>query len=163
MSLYEISTEYQEAFNTLQEMGLDADDIADSLAAIQGEFEDKAINCIKWEKGIGGKIDAIDAEIKRLQVRKKAITNQRDSFREYIRSSMEATGINKIESDLFTITLKKAAKVVSIWDFGDLPPEYCISETVRTADKLKIKQDLQADIDVKGAKLVDGKRGLLIK
>ncbi len=162
MSLYEISTEYQEAFNTLQEMGLDVDDIADSLAAIQGEFEDKAINCIKWEKGIGGKIDTIDAEIKRLQARKKTITNQRDSFREYIRSSMEATGINEIESDLFTITLKKAAKVVEA-DIDHVPAEYVNTKTVETLDRLKIKQDLQADIDVKGAKLVDGKRGLLIK
>ncbi len=163
MSLYEISKEYQGAFNTLQEMWwLDADEIADSLAAIKGEFEDKAINCIKWEKGIGGKIDTIDGEIKRLQARKKAITNQRDSFREYIRSSMEATGINKIESDLFTITLKKAGKVVEA-DIDHVSAEYINIKTVETLDKLKIKQDLQAGADVKGAKLVDGKCGLLIK
>ena len=162
MNLYEISTEYQGAFNAMQDMELDAETIEDSLAAIKGEFEDKAINCIKWEKGIAGKIAAIDGEIKRLQGMKKTVTNQLDSFREYIRSSMEATGIDSIESPLFKITLRKAAQVVEVVDEGAIP--FLYKENILTVkiDKNAIKRALKTG-DVEGVKLVDGKRGLLIK
>ena len=160
MNLYEISTEYQGAFNAMQDMELDAETIEDSLAAIKGEFEDKAIACVKWEKGIEGKIATIDGEIKRLQSMKKTVTNQRDSFREYIRSSMEATGIDSIESPLFKITLRKATEVVEV-DMDKLG--FMWTKEVVTADKVKIKAALKSGEIIEGASLVDGKRGLLIK
>ena len=162
MNLYQISTEYQTAFHDMQEMDLDAETISDSLAAIKGEFEDKAINCVKWEKGIEGKIATIDTEIKRLQAMKKTVTHQRDSFREYIRGSMEATGIDKIECDLFTITLRKASQVVEIVDDKIIPAEYKSEVVTVKIDKNVLKRALK-DSDIPGAKLIDGKRGLLIK
>ena len=162
MNLYQISNEYQSAFNDMQSMDLDAETINDSLAAIKGEFEDKAINCVKWEKGIEGKLSAIDTEIKRLQAMKKTVTNQRDSFREYIRGSMEATGIDKIECDLFKITLRLPTPVVEILDIDAIPYEFKEDVLTVKVDKNAIKRALKEG-DIEGVKLVDGKRGLLIK
>lgn len=163
MNLYQISNEYQSAFKDMQSMDLDNETIEDSLAAIKGEFQDKAIACVKWEKGIEGKVQAIDVEIKRLQEMKKVTVKQRDSFREYIRSSMDATGIDKIEHSLFTITLRKAVQVAEVLDQELLPKEFLtiVPESVRP-DKKSILAELKIG-DVPGARLAEGKRGLMIK
>ena len=52
-----------------------------------------------------GDIAALESEINRLSERKKHIQAAQDRLREYLRYNMEATGINKITSPLFTITL----------------------------------------------------------
>ena len=71
-SLYEISNEYQTALNIMNDMDMSQEEINDSLAAIEGEFEVKAINCIRVEKNMAADIDAISIEIKRLTDKKKA-------------------------------------------------------------------------------------------
>jgi len=161
-TLYELSIEYQAAFNNMQDMDLDAETIKDSLSAIKGEFEEKAINCIKWEKGIAGDIAVIDEEIKRLQAMKAASIKQRDSFHNYIINSMTLTGIVKIKCPVFSITIRKPMKVVNIIDEALLPEKF--TSTIKTVkiDKKAIKQALKTGT-VDGAELIDGKRGLSIK
>jgi len=162
-SLYKITEEYQEALNMMTDMEMSADEIKDSLSALTGEFETKAINCIRVEKNMAADIDAISNEIKRLTDKKKAITNKRESFKEYIRSNMESSGINKISSPLFTITLRKALQVAVIDDEDLISSDYKVDVPASTkVDKKALLAALKLG-DVKGASLKYGNRGLLIK
>lgn len=161
MKLYEITHEHQKAFDEMTGAGFSDQEISDNLAAIQGEFEDKAISCVMYEKTLQGQIDSLSGEIVRLSSMKKSIDSQISNFREYIRSNMEATGINKIEHNLFKITLRKASKIVSVDDSSKVPDEFLVAVSPRI-DKAGIKKALVSG-SVEGCSLVDGKRGLLIK
>ncbi|MCP4493109.1 MAG: siphovirus Gp157 family protein [Gammaproteobacteria bacterium] len=162
-TLYELTDEYTSALKDMESSGFDAETITDSLSVIADEFETKAVNCIKYEKSIDSDIGAIGEEIKRLTAVKKTLSDRKNSLREYIRSNMEATGIDKIECPLFNITLRKAIKVAQIDDESEIESQFkvVIPETSRV-DKKALLSALKTG-PVPGATLVDGTRGLLIK
>lgn len=138
--------------------------IADTFEALEGEFNDKAIALVKVTHMIKADTSMLDAEIKRLQARKKTMTNKIESLREYLRSNMAASGISKIECPLFSITLTKPQSVVVIDKEDDIPAEYLTIKTEKSPDKKSILAALKEDKDsVKGCSLGQSKPGLLIK
>lgn len=155
MKLYELSAQYRE----LQTM--DAEFVEDTLEGIEGEIEVKAENLLAVVSNINSDVDAISNEIKRLQARKKTLTTRQDWLREYLRDNMEAAGIDKITCPLFTITLRKPTKIVDVLE-PDLLPEDFQKVTI-APDKVAIKKALESGIEIPGCKLVDGRRGLMIK
>ena len=116
--LYEITDDYRQLLE-LAEDGADdmAEAIADTFEMIEGEFNDKAIATVKVATNMNGDIEAVGAEIKRLQARKKTLENRRDSLKEYLRRNMENAGITKIECPLFSITLGKGSAIVNVNDY----------------------------------------------
>jgi len=85
-------------------------------------------------------------------------------LREYLRHNMDIGTINKISCPLFTITLRKPTQTVQVDDIDRLPDKYrVIHPMIVSADKVAIKRDLRAKVEIEGCRLVDGKRGLLIK
>jgi len=162
MHLYEITSEFQTAMKTMEEMELTPEEIKDNLAAIEGEFETKAIDSIKWLRTLDGNIATLDIEIKRMQEMKKAIQNRQASFKEYVSSNMQATGIDKIECPLFKITLRKPPLIATVTDESLLPPKYLVVKTVQSVDKRTLLADLKLG-KIEGALLSEGKRGLVIK
>ena len=155
--LYELTGQYRELAN----LDLDPELLADTMEGISGEISIKAENLMGVISNMSSDADQIDLEVKRLQARKKTITNRQTWLREYLRSNMEMTGIDKITCPLFTITLRKAMQVVEVSDLDKVPEEYV--KVVRSADKVKIKNDLKSGITIPGCVLVDGQRGLMIK
>ena len=91
--LYEIATQMRDLQNNEE---LDPQSVVDTLEGMEMELQDKAINLIAMTQNIKGDIDAVDAEIKRLQARKKAMQNRVDNFHSYLRDNMERSGITKI-------------------------------------------------------------------
>ena len=162
MHLYEITSEFQAAMKTMEEMELTPEEIKDNLAAIEGEFETKAIDSIKWLRTLDGNIATLDIEIKRMQEMKKAIQNRQASFKEYVSSNMQATGIDKIECPLFKITLRKPPLIATVTDESLLPPKYLVVKTVQSVDKRTLLADLKLG-KIEGALLSEGKRGLTVK
>ena len=138
-------------------------DLADTFEALEGEFNAKAISLINVVKNKDGDILAIDDAIKRLQDRKKSITNRQDSMREYLRTNMEASGINKIECPLFTITLAKGRDVVLVGDQEKIPADYLNIKTSVTPMKDDILKALKAGESIPGCELSKSKSSLRIK
>lgn len=60
-------------------------------------------------------IDAIDAEIKRLQALKKTRQNAVKSLKEYVLYSMDANGMTKIDGELIKLSIRRT-KAVEIGD-----------------------------------------------
>lgn len=155
--LYKLTGQWAE----LQSMDFDPAVIKDTLESIKGEIKEKAQNIAFVNANMSARIDAIDGEIKRLQAMKKTEQNKQEALKDYLRTNMENMGVKKIECDLFTITLRKPVDVVSIDNPDDIPRDYY--KVVESIDKTLIKQALKDGHDVKGASLVAGKAGLLIK
>lgn len=55
--------------------------------------------------------DVLDAEIKRLQARKKTVTNAKERLKEHVCFTMGQFGLSKLESNFNTMTRRKSTKV----------------------------------------------------
>jgi len=160
LTLYKIAENFNGLMNLSDE--IDAETLTDTLSGIEMEFKDKSVNIVRVIQNMS--TIAVDDEIARLTAIKRRINDRKQWLKTYLRDQMIACGITKIESDLFTITLRKPTKMVEITDEKDLPVEY--QEMVPASWKIKkvqILKDLKADVEIPGAKLVDSKQGITIK
>ena len=159
MKLYELTSDLIE----LESLNLDDDSLADTLEAVSGEFNDKAVAILKFTENMSGDIRCLSSEIKRLQERKKVIENRKAKLRDYLLYNMEKSGVTKIECPFFTASIRKGSESVEIENSELLPDEYVTVEVVEKADKNAIKRDLRAGKEISGAKLVRGANTIIIK
>jgi len=157
--LHEIGVEYLEVLD----MDAPVEQLQETIDLIEDDFNSKAVNLVKYTNSIDSDIKAVDEEIKRLQERKKVLSNKRDGFRDYLRINMEKSGINKIESPIFNVTLGKAADVVVIDEQDNLPDDFVECSMTIKPNKKAIKEALKDGEDVPGARLESGKSRLIIK
>lgn len=162
-TLRELSKELIE----VQELALDPEvpeqALMDTLDGIEGMFNDKAINIVHVITNSSSDIAAIDSEISRLTERKKHVQNAQTRLKEYLRINMEATGISKISSSLFTITLAKGRDVAIVDDQSALPDDYVRVKTTIAPDKVAILNALKEGVDVPGAHMEKSQSSVRIK
>lgn len=156
-SLYNLTGQYL----ALQNLDMDPEDLADTFEALEGEIEQKAQGITHVMANLD--TQALDTEIARLTKMKKTIESRKKSLKDYLRRSMEATGINKIEWDTGAITIGKPGKVVEIVHPEMVPPIYKETVTEIKIAKAPIAKALKAGEDVPGCKLVDGNAPLRIR
>lgn len=163
-ALQHITGQYKELLDlsTDPDAELPEEALRDTLQAIEGEFEAKALKIVEVINSTGIDIAAIDAEIERLQARKKVIENREKSIREYLRENMESCEIKKISCPLFSITLAAGRDVVVIDDEDQIPEEYMRVKTSVSVDKSALLKALK-DGEVLGAHLAKSKTSLRIK
>lgn len=162
MQLYKLADEYQQALNDLHNMDdLTPEIIHDSLAGMVGEIEDKSKAVAAFTLNIDAQISMLKEHEATISAKRKALEKRRDWMRDYLRENMERCGISKIESPYFNITLTKPRKQVVIDDESKLPRDYM--RVVESPDKTLIKKAIDDGYEVPGARMVDGKPGLMIK
>ena len=164
MKLYEIANSYQQVLQLAESGELDEQTVKDTLESISGEFADKARNCMMIVRQLESDSAGIKAEIERLKSLQSQTDNAAESLKDYIKYGMETTGCEKLDLGIFKLTLKAATKAVEIFDESALPQDYfvVVPETKRP-DKTLISKAIKDGTNVSGAKLIDGKRALLIK
>ena len=159
MKLYEIIGDLK----ALEESDIEGQALIDTLESVQGEFNDKAVSILKIVENLNGDTAQIDAEIKRLQDRKRLIQNRQKSMRDYLLRNMQAAGISKISCPLFTASLRRGSESVQIDDVSIIPDELVKVEVSEKPDKRAIKEKLKAGEDIPGVSLVRGETTILIK
>ena len=145
------------------ESDMEGEQLTECLDSIEDSFDNKANNIVKLVSSLNVDVEGIDKELKRLQAMKKAITNNQERLKEYLRYNMELTGINKIKHSLFSITLGKPTVTAEIVDIDFLPDNFVSTDVVMKADKKEILKALKNGEDIPGAVLSTGKSRLLIK
>jgi siphovirus len=157
-TLYELSTAFQDLLNTLTDPEIQFDDearenLVNALNGIKMDIHAKAENMTKIIRDLEGQADMVDVEIKRLQARKQALSNKADFLRDIIKGTMEHTGIDKINSSLFSIALSKpkAGAVIINIPVEELPQEY--QKVTIIADKTALKNDLKDGVVIDGVEI----------
>ena len=163
MKLYNQTGKMLELQKLVDDGEMSQDQIQDTLDGMSLEFNDKAFSIVSLSESLQGDVSALDVEIKRLQARKKAIVNNQDRLKEYLRYNMELSGVTNIKSPLFSITLGKPTVTAEVIDVDFLPDEFVSTEVVIKADKKAILKALKDGQDIPGAVLSTGKSRLLIK
>jgi hypothetical protein len=164
LSLYQLSANYLQAldFLTDPEMDLPIEAVNGTLEALGGELEDKAINVAKFLRNMEAMAEAIKNAEADMAKRRKALENRVQWLKEYLKSSMEHTGIIKIECPYFKLSIQNNPPAVNIFDEDAIPLEFKEQIISWKINKPAIKDSIKSGEAVPGVILTNGTR-LVIK
>ena len=152
-TLFDIVGDYRKLLEFAMEAGEEeAQALADTMEAIEGEFEDKADNYAKVISALHATADSLDAEIKRLQSRKTAMNNNADRIKKNLEKAMIATGKEKFKTTLYSFGIQNNPASVVIDDDASIPTEYRIPQPDKI-DKKAIGDFLKSGNEVNFAHL----------
>ena len=163
IKLYELAGQYLALSELADDPNMPPEALQDSLEGLEGEIEVKAQALLQVVAGMEGDTGAIDAEIKRLQTRKRVIENRAASLRDDLYQNMVATGISKISCPLFQITRAMGRPMVAVQDESQIPDEYIKTTITKAPMKADILKALKDGIEVPGCLLGTSKESLRIK
>ncbi len=145
-------------------MAIPIEAVNDTLEGLTGELEDKAVNVAKFIRNMETTANAIKKAEVEMAKRRKSLETRVQWLEDYLKSSMEATGITKIECPYFKLSIAKNPPALDLFDSQAVPSKYKHTETVTTEhiDRAAIKAALSLWYEIDGARLVNGSR-LVIK
>lgn len=156
MKLYELTSNYKNLQELLNNPDLPQEEIQAALQGLDGEIEVKVEGICKVIKNLGSDVDAIDAEIKRLTAKKKTLNKQVDNLKSYMFDSMKFINTRKVSTSLFNVTIAKNPASVKLIDEDKIPAEFKEEVVTVKIDKTAIKNKLKANEVVEGVELVQG-------
>lgn len=137
MKLYELTQNYKNLLDLLEDDNIPIELLEDSLNQINEDFTSKCESISKVIKSLYANIDAIRMEERRLQKRRKAIENNMNNLKDYLKTSMEALDKKSVKSNMFSLSIRKNTPSILIKNINDIPEEY-------------VKEVIEYDIDKKG-------------
>lgn len=156
-SLYEISSQYQQAFLALAEIE-DGNEqlVADTLEGIEGEFSLKATNVTAYLLNLDAEAEQIKQAEERCKARRKAIEARADALRSYLLRNMQACGITEIKATdgSFRARLMAGRESVKIDNESLIPLDCKRTKTVTEPDKPEILKRCKAGEAIPGASIV---------
>lgn len=139
MKLYEIAEKHNNALLAMADIeGLDESVINDTMEALEGEFNDKALSVAGFFQNIEAEIKAMRDAEKRIAERRKAKEASVNRLKDYLQREMIRTGITKIECPQFVISLRNNPESVQIVDETLIPDEF--KRISYEIDKVAIKK-----------------------
>jgi hypothetical protein len=153
MNLYEITHEAQYLAALLETEEL-TPELEELLLINQEQLQAKAGNYAKVIANIQGDSDAIDAEIKRLKAMKESKDRAVTRLKDAVKNAMMVSGIDKIESPLFKLSLRRS-EAVEVEVPEALPIDWQVKKVTITADKVAIKQAIKEGYAITGARIIE--------
>ena len=152
-SLYNIAAEYQHLSDQLIESeGELTPELQELLSINKDELEYKGQSYAMVIKGYESDITVINSEIQRLidlsTRRNKAIERLKNN----LKAAMLLYGYDKIETPLVKLSFRKSESV-EIINEAQLDQKYMVEKITVTPNKVAIKNDIKAGIEVEGAVL----------
>lgn len=160
MKLYEIEQNYLEALDVFTDPDADIppEAVADTLEAITGEFEQKAVNVAAFARQMEAEAEAIKQAEEKMAKRRKALENRARWLRDYLKTAMEVMGMKKIPSPWFVLSIQKNPPAVDVFDPEAIPAEFREVVTEIKINRTAIKEAISAGREIPGAKLMNGTR-----
>ena len=162
LKLYEIEKNYLAALDLFTDPDTDipAEVVADTLEAIEGEFEIKAVQVAAFARQMEAEAEAIKRAEEGMEKRRKSLESRARWLKDYVRIGMETMGQKKLTSAWFVLSVQKNPAALDLYNEGAIPGEYKRTETVTTEyiDKAAIKVALGLGREIPGARLTNGTR-----
>lgn len=156
-SLYELTGQLMELEQMIDAGEIDDDVLLDTWESIDAVFEDKADGYAKIIANLTGSIDAMKAEVQRLNERIKSYENSIKRLKANLQDAMIATDKQKFKTALFSFSVAANPPKVVIDDENAIPADYWHERTELFVDKAALKDDLKGGVAVSGAHLEQGK------
>jgi len=159
MSLYQITAEYKNLFERLESEPENIEALIEEVEVNEQNFNDNALNYCKFIRSQESEVEAIEKEIDRLKDLKQSKQKVTERLKENLKNSMQVFGKEKIDLNLFKVSLRKSESV-NIDDEVILPSKFTVIKT--QPDKKAIKEYLKAGNELEGCQIVEN-QSLLIK
>lgn len=163
LTLYQIASEYRDAANTLAELDIDEQTLADTLESISGDLTAKSQNVAFVIRNIESSVEQINVAVEHMKARAQALEKRADRIREYLLQNMLMAGVQKIECPYFKLSVRENPPKVIVDDERQIPMAYMADPPpppppAPKPDKKLIAQALKDGHDVPGCRLERGKR-----
>lgn len=160
MNLFDIAAAYRQMADTLADLDLDDQTIADTLEGESGALEVKATNVAAVCRNLEASAAAIKEAEQQMKARRTAIENRAARLRRYLLDGMRLAGISKIESPHFAISVRKNPPAVDVFEPGLVPADYMKDPPPPPPeiDRKLVMQALKEGFDVPGCRLTQGER-----
>lgn len=163
LTLYQIASEYRDAANTLAELDIDEQTLADTLESISGDLTAKSQNVAFVIRNIESSVEQINVAVEHMKARAQALGKRADRIREYLLQNMLMAGVQKIECPYFKLSVRENPPKVIVDDERQIPMAYMTDPPpppppAPKPDKKLIAQALKDGHDVPGCRLERGKR-----
>lgn len=122
--LHEIAEEFKEINEMVFNEELSIEDVEDHLEALDMTFAQKMEQCSIVRSDLKYSETVIDAEIKRLQARKKAIKNRHSLLSESMHRNMDRMNKTSLKTSKFTISIVQGSEYVEIVDEDELDDQF---------------------------------------
>lgn len=160
-SLYDIKNKFVELATREDLTEEETNELGTLLAQ---ELVNKSTNIIGFIRNTEVNLDALDAEIKRLQDIKKSVTNKLDKFKEYVATNMIDLELPEVVTAIGRITLRKCPSSVEVVNEELIPEEYLKFKIEKKIDKTAILDTYKQNGElVAGTKIVTDKVKLNIR
>lgn len=107
MNLYEVTGNVLQLQAMLESDEFDADVLADTMEAVEGEYDYKIESYCKVIKNLEADMDALKVEAKRLTDKRKSLEDNVARLKKAMFESMKATGKTKVKGTVFTAAIQK--------------------------------------------------------
>ena len=135
LSLYEITGAFPKLMAQEEMSEEDKNKVEEELTTL---LQKKSNAVIAYSKNIELTIKAMKEEESRISTNRKVLENRLEQFKKYVKECMEGNGINKIETDLGTLSIARSLISVEIVNEENVPDEYKEVIFTTKVDKKKI-------------------------
>jgi hypothetical protein len=161
-SLYNLSIEFLQVAQQLEEMELDQETLADTLESLQIPIEEKAENVIKFAKNLEAMAEARKTEAKRLTEQAAKDAKKAERLLSYLDDAMRMLNKKKLTAGVFEVGYKKGLEVVKV-DETRLPKEYWLPQKPKPMGKPELKKLVKDGVEIEGVTLERNPDKLTIK
>lgn len=106
--------------------------------------------------------EMIDAHIKLMTAKKKALTNNAQRAKDALKTVMQMTGtlsVASLDKTFKAVLSKERDKSVDVFDFDQLPTEYIVEvPATYAADKKRLMADMKDGHEIPGARIIANDR-----
>lgn len=154
-NVYELGSSFDLIDQLIEDEALDDEALLDAWENLKDDTATKFENCCKYIKNVESDIEGIDLEIKRLQAKKKSLTNGKDRLKALMLSVLVKMGEKKLPCGTFTVGRQNNAPSLYVNEgitFKDVGDEY-LRFTDPEIDKKKALEDLKSGKELSWASL----------
>ena len=137
MNLYELTNDFLQLQEMLEDPEVDMDVINDTMEALEGAIEVKADGYAMIIRNMEGSITAIKAEMERLSDKKHLLESSIKRLKDNLQQAMVLTGKTKFKTDLFSFGIQKNGGALPV--IVDVDTEVLPDECVIVTEKPDLK------------------------
>ena len=148
-ALYEIANEILE----LKDSGMSPDDIADTLEAMEMDFEDKTESTIALIKQMQAESEMFKAESEKLKSESERLNRSAEKLKEYIRGEMVRLEKDKFKAGVHSLSIKKPRQKLSVINEKEIPRDWFNVDVVEKLDKRALLKALKDGDQISGVEI----------
>ena len=164
LTLYNITNKFVDLMNKAEEGELTEKEYNEIGEEIALELQKKSASIIGYIRNTELLIEAMKSEEKRISDTRKKGEAKLDKFKQYVKENMEKLGLDKIPTELGSLSIAKNPMSVEVEDETAVPEEFKTIVLTVKVDKTAIKNHFKETGEVvAGVQIVDDKTSLRIK